>query len=174
MQNIEFKAELRDLSLARARCQSLDATFVRILQQTDTYYKLPDGRLKRREVPGEPIEWIFYHRSDRPTARMSHFMLYSDEQARTRWGVLPLREWMIVRKVRELWTLGNVRLHLDVVEELGSFIEFEALVSRKHDVKTCHEQIASLREAFAPILGEAIGGSYANLLDQLKHEPVDE
>lgn len=174
MQNIEFKAELRDLTLARARCQALDATFVRISEQRDTCYRLPDGRLKKREVPGEAAEWIFYHRSDRPVPRMSHFMLYSDEQARTRWGALPLREWLVVRKVRELWVLGNVRMHLDQVENLGLFIEFEAQVSRKHDVKTCHEQIASLRESFGPILGESIAGSYADLLDQAQREPADE
>lgn len=174
MQNIEFKAELRDLELARSQCQTLGATFVRELKQTDTYFKLPDGRLKRREVPGEPVEWIFYHRSDRPTPKMSHFMLYSDEQAKARWGVLPLREWLAVRKTRELWLLANVRIHLDRVEELGTFIEFEAQVSRKNTVKACHEQIATLRQAFGPILGEAIGSSYVNLLDQMKHEPVDE
>ncbi len=174
MQNIEFKAELRDLELARAQCRTLGANFVRTFEQTDTYFKLPDGRLKRREVPGEPIEWIFYHRSDRPTPRMSHFMLYSDEQAKARWGVLPLREWLVVRKTRHLWLLGNVRIHFDQVEELGTFVEFEAQVSRKHTVKVCHEQIATLRQAFGPILGEAIGGSYVNLLDQTKREPVDE
>lgn len=174
MQNIEFKAELRDLDLARTQCRALGASFVRTLDQTDTYFKLPDGRLKKREVPGEPVEWIFYHRSDRPTPKMSHFMLYSDEQAKARWGVLPLREWLVVHKIRELWLLSNVRIHLDRVDELGTFIEFEAQVSRKHTVKVCHEQVASLRESFAPILGEAIAGGYANLLDQLKHEPADE
>ncbi len=174
MQNVEFKAELRDFEVARSQCRALGAHFVRELDQKDTYFKLPDGRLKRREVPGEPIEWIFYHRSDRPTPKMSHFMLYSDEQAKTRWGVLPLREWMVVNKTRELWLVSNVRIHLDRVEELGDFIEFEAQVSRKNHVKACHEQIAALREAFAPILGEAIAAGYVNLLDQLKHEPADE
>lgn len=174
MQNIEFKAELRDLDLARARCQSLEATFVRIGEQKDTYYRLLDGRLKRRESPGDAVEWIFYHRTDRPAARICHYMLYSDEQARARWGVLPLREWIVVQKVRELWLLGNVRIHLDQVTELGTYIEFEAQVSRRHDVKTCHGQIASLRESFGPILGEAIAGSYADLLERLRHEPADE
>ena len=174
MQNVEFKAELRDLEVARSQCRALGAGFVRVLDQTDTYFRIPDGRLKKRAVPGEPIEWIFYHRNDRPTSKMSHFMLYSDEQAKARWGVLPLREWLVVRKTRELWLLDHVRIHLDRVEELGSFIEFEAQVSRKNDVKACHQRIAELREAFSPILGEAIAGGYANLLDHLRHEPADE
>mgnify|MGYP003565665199 CR=1 FL=1 len=33
----------------------------------------------------------------------------------------------VVRKVREIWLCENVRIHLDQVEELGSFVELEAV-----------------------------------------------
>ena len=173
MQNVEFKAELRDLDLARIQCRTLGATCSGRLEQRDTYYKLPDGRLKRREVPGKPPEWIFYHRPDRPSPRMSHFMLYSDDQARTRWGTLPLREWVVLTKSREVWRLDNVRIHLDSVVDLGAFLEFEAEVSRKRKVRECYEQVYRLREAFAPLLGEAIPGGYGEMLDQLRREPIE-
>ena len=167
MQNIEFKAELRDMALARAQAQALGARLISIVEQRDTYYKLPDGRLKKREAKGEPTEWIFYHRPDRAGPRMSHFTLYSDDQARLKWGTASLREWVTVRKRREIFMIENVRIHLDEVESLGCFIEFEALCSRKWNVKRCHEEIADLRSAFAPILGEAISGSYSDLVDRL-------
>jgi hypothetical protein len=48
MKNIEFKAELRDLELARATCAILKARRVGTLLQTDEYVAVPEGRLKRR------------------------------------------------------------------------------------------------------------------------------
>jgi adenylate cyclase, class 2 len=166
MQNIEFKAELRNLAAARRQCELLDAQCVRQMQQTDTYFRLPDGRLKKREVPGELVEWIFYHRQDRVSPRMSNYTILNNEQARRRWGTQSLKPWLTVVKTRELWMLGDVRIHLDEVEELGTFIEFEALVSRRFDVKMCHEAVRSLRETFSPLLGESISKSYSDLVEQ--------
>lgn len=173
MQNIEFKAELRNLEAARAQCKALDAQCIGTLRQTDTYFKLPDGRLKKREAPGEPIEWIFYHRPDRARPRMCNYSILSDEQARRRWGAYSIKPWLIVRKTRELWMIRNVRIHLDEVDELGTFIEFEAMVSKEFDVKTCHDAIADLREHFQPILGEPVSVSYCDLMAQ-QHEEKDQ
>lgn len=174
MQNIEFKAELRDPELARLKCRALDAQLHGTIEQTDTYYRQADGRLKKRESPGEPTEWIYYDRPDRVTPRMSHYMRYSDEQARTRWGVLPLREWIVVRKVREVWLLDQTRIHLDEVRDLGSFIEFEAMVSREQPLDQCRRMVARLREEFQPALGEAIASGYADLLDSATASPASD
>jgi adenylate cyclase class 2 len=165
MQNIEFKAELRNPDAARAQCVALGADHLGSLCQTDTYFKLADGRLKRREAPGEPVEWIFYHRPDQIRPRMSNYTILSEPQARRRWGTHSLKEWVVVVKTRDLWLLHNVRIHLDDVKDLGWFLEFEAMVSRQHDVKACHDAVAELRKTFAPILGESIAMSYADLLD---------
>jgi adenylate cyclase class 2 len=164
MQNIELKAELRDLEIARAQCRRLNAQKVGVYRQRDTYYRLTSGRLKRREVDGESSEWIFYHRPDRAQARMSHYMIYTEQQALARFGARPLPVLVVVEKSRELWIYENVRIHLDEVNRLGRFIEFEAVVDREHGVRDCHDVIAGLREEFGPIMGEVIGASYADML----------
>jgi adenylate cyclase, class 2 len=166
MQNIDFKAELRDPIAAEAQCKQLQAKYIGLLKQTDTYFKLPEGRLKRRETSGDPVEWIFYHRPDRTTPRMSNYTILTDEQAQRRWGTVSLKEWLRVRKKRRLWMLENVRIHLDEVESLGHFIEFEAQVIGSYDVKRCHDSIAVLRKAFAPTMGEPISTSYSDLVAQ--------
>lgn len=168
MQNVEFKAELRDPALARTilRAAAIGATWIIQLAQTDTYYRVSSGRLKKRECPGEPTEYIFYDRADRTHPKLSHFKIYSETQALERFGTSPLPVWVVVRKTRDLYMLGNVRIHLDDVENLGKFIEFEALVSPQHNVARCHELIAELREALAPALGEAIATGYSDLLAQ--------
>ena len=79
-------------------------------------------------------------------------------------GAGPLPELIVVRKRRELFLLDNVRIHLDTVESIGTFLEFEALVTPNHTVADCHAAIDRLRAAFMPALGEPIACSYADLL----------
>lgn len=166
MQNIEFKAELRDVEIARKACELIGAKKIGTIDQTDTYFKMPDGRLKRRETTDEHVEWIFYHRPDKSRPKLSNFTILSDRQAKTRWGTANLRPWLTVKKRRELWIIDNTRIHLDCVDRLGSFIEFEAMVSAKYNVQECHTIVAHLREQFGPALGEPISVSYCDLMEQ--------
>jgi adenylate cyclase class IV len=163
LQNIEFKAELRDRQAARAQCRQLGGTEMGTLRQTDVYYKLQEGRLKRRIVPGEAVEWIYYHRPDCVTPQISNYTILNDHQAQMRWGIQKMQPWRTVVKTRELWLVGDVRVHLDEVDGLGCFIEFEAPVTQNLDAKACHSRIAKLRSAFGSTLGEHIAVSYCDL-----------
>ncbi len=172
MQNIEFKAELRNPDAATAQCRVLSAQFIGTLELVDTYYKLADGRLKRRVAEGEPVEWVYYHRPDRISPKMCNYTILTDEQARLRWGTHSLREWLVVKKRRDLWLLDDVRIHLDTVDRLGTFIEFEAMVTRSFTVRDGHEAIAELRDIFGQMLGEPISVSYSDLMEQELAESV--
>lgn len=164
MQNIEYKAELRDPELARAICVALRAHPVSVLEQTDTYFRVPDAKLKRRECVGYEPEWIFYNRPNRVQPKLSNFTIYSDAQAQTRFGTHPLPVLCVVRKRRELFmTSSGVRVHLDEVDGLGSFIEFEALICPERNLGECHREVEQLKQAFAPAMGEAISSGYAEL-----------
>jgi adenylate cyclase class IV len=59
---------------------------------------------------------------------------------------------------------GNVRIHLDQVDGLGRFLEFEALVSRDHNIAQCQEAVTQLKAKFQPVLGELIDCGYSDLL----------
>ena len=165
MQTIEFKAELRNPDAATAQCRVLEAQFIGTLDLVDTYFKLADGRLKRREAEGEPIEWIYYHRPDRITPKLCNYTILSEEQARLRWGTHSLREWLVVKKRRSLWLIDDIRIHIDDVERLGAFIEFDAMVTRNFTVRECYEAIGELREIYGALLGEPIGVSYSDLME---------
>jgi len=164
MQNVEFKCELRDPELASAVCSRIKAVHIGRLEQTDTYYRVPSGTLKRRECKSEPVEWIAYERDAIARPRLSLFTIYSDSEARMRFGERPLPVWVVVRKRRDLWIKRAVRIHLDEVEGLGWFFELEALVSRRQTVARCHEAIGRLRKLFGPSLGEPVSTGYAELL----------
>lgn len=164
MHNVEFKAELRDLALARSLCRALGATWIIAMEQTDTYFRVPSGRLKKRECPGEPVEYIFYDRDNRSQPKLSHYSIYSEAQALERFGITPLPVWVVVKKARELFMLGATRIHLDTVEGLGQFLEFESLVSPSNTVAKCHQTLADLRQKLGHALGEPISCSYSDML----------
>jgi adenylate cyclase len=80
---------------------------------------------------------------------------------------------VVVRKVRQLLMLGPTRIHLDHVEDLGNFVEFESLVSRSNNVAKAAEHVERLRAGIAATLGEPIAGSYSDLLaTELESEGV--
>lgn len=165
MQNVEFKCELRDLGLARGVCERIGATRVGTVRQRDVYYRVADGRLKRREVSGEPVEYIFYHRPNRLRPKLSHYTIYDHEAAVKRFGKdLPI--WVTVDKQREIWLYKNVRIHLDEVAGLGRFLELEALVGPSCHVGQCHHLVNEIRRWFGHALGEPISMSYSDMVDK--------
>jgi adenylate cyclase class IV len=173
MQNIDYKCELRDPELVRAILRKRGAMLVGDAQHDDTYYRVPDGRLKRRAARGEPVEWIVYHRSDRALPRISRFTIYSEDQLYERYGRRSLPEWVRFTKRREVWLLDGVRVHVDHIDGLGWFLEIDALVSTSRNVARCHEIIAKVRKDLAPALGGGIATSYADLV-ALEHQLGEE
>lgn len=176
MQSVEYKCELRDAVLAVAICRRLGAVRAATAQQVDTYYRVPEGRLKRRqsrtEAGDEPVEWFQYSRENRAQPKISRFTIYSEKHAQQRFGVRPLPEWVVVRKRRQIWTLGGARVHIDEVDDLGTFLEVEALVSPVQHVAACHREIRRLVAKLAPALGESIACSYADLLAAEREAPA--
>lgn len=178
--NVEFKAELRDRPLARGLLHQLGFEHVGLLDQTDTYYRVVDGRLKRRATvwaapptpsshlpapdlpPAPAVEFIRYHRPDRAAPRLSRYERLSENEYRARYGPTPLAQIAVVSKQRELWVRGPVRAHLDRVEHLGDFAELEvAAGGRQAEAET---DAADLRARLGPALGELIACGYLDLL----------
>ncbi|MBL8746331.1 MAG: CYTH domain-containing protein [Phycisphaerae bacterium] len=165
MQNVEVKHELREPDLCRSIIARLGARLAATLRQRDTYFRVPDGRLKKREVEGEGTEWIMYHRQNRPAPRLSHFTIYTEQEALARFGLRPLPVWVIVEKSREVWLMNEVRLHIDEVERLGRFFEIEALVTPRRHVGLCREEVDRIVTELGPmVLGEVIAVSYSDMM----------
>lgn len=164
MQNVEYKSELRDLELARVIAARVGCRFVEQLWQTDTYYRLADGRLKKRQCEGRADEYIFYYRDNDPKPRVSRFKIYSPQEATERFGSIDLPVWVTVKKARDVWLYESVRVHLDMVDQLGTFFELEALVTPKQNLVRSYELVNKLKMDFGPALGEPLSKSYSDLL----------
>ena len=178
MRNVEYKAELRDPGLGRSIAVGIGAALVATIEQRDTYYRVVSGRLKKREASvdgvAEPVEYIKYERDDRPKPRMSSFDIYTEDEFTERFGEISLPEWLVVEKTRRVYLKDNVRVHLDDVSDLGTFIELEALVTPQQNLARAHEVVEGLRKAFGPALGEPIGVGYADLLGAEERQEGEE
>jgi predicted adenylyl cyclase CyaB len=78
----------------------------------------------------------------------------------------------IVEKKRTLFLWKNVRIHLDEVTDLGSFIEFEAVLSDGHDEADGHNKIAFLQQEFSIARSDLIETSYLDIV--LRKSKVDD
>lgn len=164
MQSVEWKAEVRDPSIVRALLRRMGALNASTHAHTDTYFRVIDGTLLKREIEGQPPEYIHYLRPVEVRPRHTRFTLYSQEQATERFGVRPMPIWVVVEKRREVWLLDTVRAHIDDVRGLGKFIELEALVTPGQSVRDCEARIARLRGSLGPFVSEPVAKGYAELL----------
>ena len=164
MQSVEWKAEIRDPSIVRALVRRMGAVHASTLAQLDTYYRVIDGTLLKREIKGEAPEYIHYLRPSGVRPRHTRFTLYSEEQAAERFGSRPLPVWVVIEKQREVWLLDQLRIHLDDVQNLGRFVELEALVTPNQSISECEANIARLRTALGPFVSEPVAKGYADLM----------
>ena len=174
MKNLEWKAELRDPSLARLICKKIGATPIAKIRQTDTYFNVTRGRLKKREAIAvergigspEPIQYIFYERPDEVAPKISNYSIYTHDEVLERFGQATLPVKLIVTKVRELYLINSTRIHIDDVHDLGWHFEFEILINSEKDTQAAPQLAENLKSTFLPALGEPIRMSYADLLEQ--------
>jgi len=166
MKNVEIKALCRDLTAARRMAAGLGAQCHGVIHQVDTYFRVPAGRLKLRQATPGRDELVYYRRPDEPRPKVSDYQVVEVARSDALCDLLTEALGVLVRVVkdRELWLLDNARIHLDSVEGLGAFIEFEVVVTSGATEDSCRAQAAGLLAAFGLTDDDLIAGSYADLL----------
>ena len=167
--NLEVKALDPDPGSTLAACVLLGATDSGRLSQRDTYFESSSGRLKlRQDLAAGTAELIFYERPDGGGARPSRYRRLPvgqpDELRELLAAALGVRG--VVEKERRLFLFENVRIHLDDVAGLGTFVELEAVLASSEGAATPDEQDALARVSAALCVDrlEPVAGSYIDLL----------
>lgn len=126
--NVEIKARSGQNARIRQILVELQADFKGIDHQIDTYFVVPNGRMKLREGNIEH-SLIFYDRPDQAGPKTSRVVLHKPAPDPSLKMVLAasLGVWKVVDKHREIAFVDNVKFHLDTVEGLGEFMEIEAI-----------------------------------------------
>ncbi len=166
MLNIELKARCEDLGKLRQSCESLGAESQAPDRQLDTYFRVGHGRLKLRESLLSGAEFIFYTRADIAGPRESHYETCPVQDAEGLKAILKkaLGVRAVVAKRREIFLIGNVRIHLDKVQDLGTFVELEGIVQDPAELMEIDNEVRGLQRALGIDDRSLVKESYSDLI----------
>lgn len=164
--NIEIKARIEKVEALLPRAQGLAGRPAELIEQDDTFFRVPHGRLKLRQFADGRGELIHYQRPDAVDAKASDYVRVpvpdpaAMREALTRACGLRGR----VRKQRWLLLVGQTRVHLDRVEGLGDFMELE-VVLREGQTDAAGVAVADALMRQLGLEGaERLAGAYLDLL----------
>jgi len=166
--NVEMKARLASIAAIEPTVAALATAGPIPIAQDDSFFHCPRGRLKLRVFADGSGELIAYERSDTPGPKLSDYVRVPVAEPAA------LREALAracglrgrVVKERTLYLIGATRVHLDVVEGLGHFLELE-VVLRDDQTPAEGEAIAQrLLVAFGIAPAQLLARAYIDLLEQ--------
>jgi len=135
--NVEIKAEVASLEGIERRARALADEGPVVLEQEDTFFACPHGRLKlRRLVGAAEAELIYYERPNAPEPKESRYAIHRTSEPEGLCTALSAALGVrgAVRKHRTLYLIGSTRVHLDQVEGLGEFVELEVVLRSRQNV----------------------------------------
>ena len=166
--NIEIKARLtEDIEAVLPRAEALSGAPAQVLQQDDSFFQVPHGRLKLRAFADGSAELIHYHRADTQAAKASDYVRTPVADADG------LREALVracgsagrVQKTRWLCLVGATRVHLDRVAGLGDCMELEVVLDGAQSDADGTAIAEDLMQQLGLGAAPRIAAAYVDLLD---------
>jgi adenylate cyclase class 2 len=163
---IEIKAKCHEPQQIEQQLKALNARFIGIDHQIDTYFQVPNGRLKLRQGSIEN-HLIFYNRNNQAGPKQSNVMLYRSPESEMLREILAtaIGEKVVVDKYRQIYFIDNVKFHIDTVKNLGSFMEIEAIDENGTiGTQKLHEQCTKYMDLLGVKQEDLIENSYSDLI----------
>ncbi len=168
MQNIEIKYNIKHPKALKKKLGLLaDIHWEFCKQQRDIYFRAPRGRLKIRIQDETQPHLIEYFRPDAANPRVSDYHITPLEDVAATIADLSEKYGVIaeVVKLRDLYWYKNVRIHLDKVATLGSFLEFESVISDKCARNEAERNLAEIVKLLNEFLDQPQSLGYLELLN---------
>jgi len=139
MKNLEVKAKFKDLGKLKSLLVELGAKKTETMHQVDTYFRVPKGRLKLRELTKTSAYLIYYERGESKMERWSNYYRYDVRNPGEfrDFFTKALGVNIVVDKRRILYMYKNARIHVDSVKKLGTFMEIEVEVKKGDKQAKC-------------------------------------
>ena len=165
--NIEIKARAPEFEALKARAEQLSDSPVQIMTQTDTFFFTSKGRLKLREFGAGFAQLIYYERADQEGPKRSDYHVGETHDSEHLKTVLALALGVrgTVRKVRTLYMIGQTRVHLDDVQDLGHFVELEVVLEPGQSEAQGQAIARGLIAALGLDTGDLLENAYIYLLE---------
>jgi adenylate cyclase class IV len=159
--NVEIKARVADPGRLESLVREIADEGPAILRQRDTFFRVPRGRLKLREIDGAGAELVFYERANETGPRPSEYRIVPVSEPASLLAALTaaLGPAGVVEKTRTLYRVGRTRIHLDDVTGLGPHLELEVVQEEGETVeageRTARELLARLEIPDDALVAEA-------------------
>jgi adenylate cyclase len=165
--NIEIKARVDNFDALRARAETLSDQPLKIISQEDTFFNIEKGRLKLRALDPDLGYLIYYERPDQDGPKRSDYHLAETHDPDNLKNALSLALGVrgVVKKTRYLYMVGQTRIHLDEVEELGNFMELEVVMREGQDDAEGQAIAEDLMRRLEVREDALIEGAYMDLLE---------
>ncbi len=171
IRNVEFKAKVKSLDTYEEKLKKLNPEFKGCDNQTDTYFKVAEGRLKLREGNIENA-LISYQRNNITGSKLSEIILYkySPDEALKTILCQHLDLDIVVIKKRNIYFVDHVKFHFDEVDGLGTFIEAEVIdENNKFTYEELKMQCDNYLDFFGLEPAQMVSESYSDLLRKKKN-----
>ena len=173
--NYEFKATCNDIYHLEKILLEQRPELAGTDHQVDTYFQVPNGRLKLREGNIENA-LIHYDRVNVAGAKQSKVSLFPVPPGSNLKELLSkaLGVKIVVDKKRKIYFLDNVKFHFDEVKGLGQFIEVEAIdMDGNLGIEKLREQCNVYAQLFGLQAGDYIAESYSDMLMAKKSSTLE-
>lgn len=166
--NIEIKAYSRDFEHQKSIAEQLSKSKATLLIQEDVFFPTTNGRLKLRIFSPNKAELIQYDRPDVQGIKQSNYIISKTSEPETLKQVLStaLGVSTIVKKKRHLYLVGQTRIHLDEVDNLGNFIELEVVLKPGQSPEEGQSIAQDIMEKMSIKQEDLISCAYADLLEK--------
>jgi len=164
--NIEIKARIASVEALLPRALALSDGPAVPIAQDDTFFPVPQGRLKLRQFADGSAELIQYERPDAAAAKASDYVRVAVAEPAALRVALARALGVLgrVRKQRLLVLVGQTRVHLDRVEGLGDFMELEVVLREDQSDAQGSAVAEDLMHALGLAQAPRLAGAYLDLL----------
>ncbi|XP_045130207.1 adenylate cyclase CyaB-like isoform X1 [Portunus trituberculatus] len=167
--NTEIKARVHDVAKLHKIAAELSQSSGEVLHQEDTFFNAQQGRLKLRVIKDKKEELIYYERPDQEGPKCSDYVKV-DRKAGELSGDIKLllsRSLGIkgsVKKTRTLYMVGQTRIHVDKVENLGDFMELEVMLNDDQSLEEGETIAKDLQEKLGVKEEDLLTGAYMDMI----------
>ncbi|XP_013100726.2 uncharacterized protein LOC106082645 [Stomoxys calcitrans] len=169
--NIEIKARVgsdEEFTKRVEIAKTLTKSNGEVIVQRDVFFNSQSGRLKLRYLqPPARSQLVYYDRPDVAGPKLSKFNKIEVDEPEVLEKILTQSNGAkgIVAKTRYLFMYERTRIHLDKVEQLGNFMEFEVCLLPEQTIEEGQAVADKLMKEFGIQEADLMTGAY---FDEIK------
>ncbi|XP_014667159.1 PREDICTED: uncharacterized protein LOC106808810 [Priapulus caudatus] len=164
--NVEIKALVKNFDALRAKAAKLARAEGTLIKQADTFFVVPNGRLKLRELEGSEAQLIYYERPDAVGPKLSNYSISPVNNPQSLKHTLGQALGIVgeVKKERWLYLVGNTRIHCDRVQFIGDFMELEVVLDQQQQLEEGDIIAKDLMEKLGVEEKDLVHGAYMDII----------